>query len=205
MRDMVDNQIISRGIRDPLVLQAMRDVNRSLFVPESEREYSFEDSPLPIGYGQTISQPYIVAYMTEMLKLESNFRVLEIGTGSGYQSAILSRIVSQVYSIERISELAIKAQTLLKINNFDNIHVREADGSKGWEEKAPFDAIIATAAAPIIPKPLIDQLKDPGRMIIPIGPDSGIQYLYSITKENKKLFQKRLIAVRFVPFLSENF
>ncbi|MBI9099077.1 MAG: protein-L-isoaspartate(D-aspartate) O-methyltransferase [Spirochaetaceae bacterium] len=205
MRDMVNSQIIRRGIRDPLVLKAMSEVDRSLFVRDSEKSYSFDDSPLPIGYGQTISQPYIVAYMTEQLNLHKEMTVLEIGTGSGYQSAILSKIVSQVYSIERIEELAHRAQSTLNISGFNNVTIKIGDGYTGWKEKAPFNAIIATAAAPVVPEPLINQLRDPGSMIIPIGSEYGIQYLVKIIKEKKKISEKRLIPVRFVPFVSQSF
>ena len=205
MRDMVNSQIIRRGIRDPLVLKAMSEVDRSLFVRDSEKSYSFDDSPLPIGFGQTISQPYIVAYMTEQLNLHEEMTVLEIGTGSGYQSAILSKIVSQVYSIERIEELAQRAQSTLNISGFNNVTIKIGDGYTGWKEKAPFNAIIATAAAPVVPEPLIDQLRDPGSMIIPIGSEYEIQYLVKIIKKEKKISMKRLIPVRFVPFVSQSF
>lgn len=205
MKDMVDSQIIRRGIKDPLVIKAMLEVDRSLFVPQAEKAYAFQDSPLPIGCGQTISQPYIVAYMTEQLNLNDTMKVLEIGTGSGYQTAILSVIASEIYSIETIDELAVRAETTLRINGFSNIHIKNGDGYSGWQEKAPFDRIIATAAAVSIPEPLIDQLNDPGLMIIPIGPLYGPQYLTLITKNNRKIYAERILAVRFVPFVSDHF
>ncbi len=202
---MVDSQLVSRGIKNPQVLQAMRDINRSLFVPEPEKAFSFDDTPLSIGWGQTISQPYIVAYMTEKLQLKSTHRVLEIGTGSGYQAAVLSELVSQVFSIEKIPELASKARINLNANNFENITIKEDDGYSGWEKHAPFDAIIVTAAAPFVPEPLMNQLNEGGRMIIPLGPERGTQYLVQICRNNKTYIRQRLIPVRFVPFLSRNF
>ncbi|MDA3810369.1 MAG: protein-L-isoaspartate(D-aspartate) O-methyltransferase [Spirochaetaceae bacterium] len=202
MDQMVETQIIRRGIRDLSVINAMRIVDRSHFVLESEKEYSFNDTPLPIGHGQTISQPYIVAYMTEQLKLDKNKRVLEIGTGSGYQTAILAEIVEQVYSIERIEELADQASICLNMEGYNNISIKNSDGYNGWKEYSPFDSIIVTAAATDIPSPLIEQLHDAGKMIIPIGPQYGLQYLILLEKSNQKIRKHKLIPVQFVPFLS---
>jgi protein-L-isoaspartate(D-aspartate) O-methyltransferase len=203
MIDMVESQIIRRGIVDPMVINAMKTVDRSLFVRESDKSYAYEDSPLPIGHGQTISQPYIVAYMTELLKLKKEHRVLEIGTGSGYQSAILASIAQEVYSVETINALYLKAEGILKESGFNNIHLKNDDGYYGWREKQPFDAIIVTAAAPEIPEPLILQLADPGRLVIPVGPVNETQYLTLIEKVRKTVSQYTLIPVRFVPFISE--
>lgn len=206
MDRMVEQQLIPRGITNPAVLDAMRIVNRSLFVRDSEKNSAYDDTPLPIGFGQTISQPYIVAYMTEQLHLTNNSKVLEIGTGSGYQTAILATIVNDVYSVETIEELATKANSLLNMNGYTNIRIKQGDGYEGWNEFSPFDFIIVTAAAPVIPKPLIKQLNDPGRMIIPVGPEYGTQYLILLEKKKGSITEKRLIPVRFVPFISkENF
>ena len=204
MKDMVDTQIINRGISTPAVIQAMRTVDRSLFVRDTEKDSSFDDTPLPIGFGQTISQPYIVAYMTEKLQLSKSNTVLEIGTGSGYQTAILASMAEMVYSVERIEELSNRAGTTLQMNNFLNTRVMTGDGYYGWKDKSTFDAIIVTAAAPSIPEPLINQLKDPGRLIIPVGPQYGTQYLTLIIKNESVVEKERLIPVRFVPFISNS-
>ena len=197
---MVSDQIEDRGIHDQQVLRAMREVERHWFVPENNRSNSYEDRPLGIGYGQTISQPYIVAYMTEMLKLQPNYRVLEIGTGSGYQAAVLAKIVREVYTIEIVTQLGDSAAARLKRLGYKNISVKNADGYHGWTENAPFDAIMVTAAAEFIPPPLIQQLKDGGRMIIPIGSPYLTQWLMLVEKKNGKMTTKRLIPVSFVPF-----
>ena len=197
---MVSDQIEDRGIHDQQVLRAMREVERHWFVPENNRSNSYEDRPLGIGYGQTISQPYIVAYMTEMLKLQPNYRVLEIGTGSGYQAAVLAKIVREVYTIEIVTQLGDSAVARLKRLGYKNISVKNADGYHGWTENAPFDAIMVTAAAEFIPPPLIQQLKDGGRMIIPIGSPYLTQWLMLVEKKNGKMTTKRLIPVSFVPF-----
>lgn len=203
--DMVDDQIISRGVRDKRVIQAMRDVPREIFVPKKERAFSYGDHPLPIGYGQTISQPYIVAYMTEELNIKNNDRVLEIGTGSGYQTAILAMLAYKVYSVERVKELTHYAENNLKSINIDNIEIKSDDGYYGWKSQAPFNKIIVTAAAPLIPSPLVEQLSnDGGKMIIPIGEEFSVQYLTLIIKKDEDLTLKRLIPVRFVPFISKN-
>ena len=166
---MVDRQIEHRGIENPRVLQALRDVKRHLFVPPEEITEAYEDHPLPIGHGQTISQPYIVALMTESIDPQKTDRVLEIGTGSGYQAAVLSKLVKEVYSIEIVEALGREAQKRLKDLGYDNVTVRVGDGYKGWPEKAPFDAIVVTAAPPEIPQALIDQLAEGGRMVVPVG------------------------------------
>jgi len=199
---MVREQIQRRGVEDRRVLEAMRKVPRHLFVPEGERHLAYHDSPLPIGYGQTISQPYIVAYMTEALHLQAQDKVLEIGTGSGYQAAILAQIVGQVYSIEIIEELASQARTTLRSMKFDNIMIRHGDGYQGWPEQAPFDAIIITAAPPQVPQELLNQLKVGGRMVVPIG--SFSQELYRFTKTVQGIKRENLLPVRFVPMVKED-
>jgi protein-L-isoaspartate(D-aspartate) O-methyltransferase len=194
---MVQYQIRARGIDDPLVLKAMRTVERHRFIPADLERLAYNDEPLPIGEGQTISQPYIVAYMTEALKLNGNEKVLEIGTGSGYQAAVLAEIVDRVYTIEIVESLGIQARGRLQKMGYKNIQCRIGDGYIGWPEEAPFDAVIVTAAPPEIPQPLIDQLKDGGRMIAPVG--SWYQELIRITKKGNNIRKERLIPVRFVP------
>lgn len=201
MKNMVVEQIISRGVIDKRVLRAMESVPRHLFVPEEEKIYAYEDTPLPIGYGQTISQPYIVAYMTEALALEAGMKVLEIGTGSGYQAAILSQIVQEVYSVERIPELAETAVKHLS-ENYKNVFIHQGDGYDGWQEHAPYNAIIITAALPCIPEPLLKQLDKKGRMIVPIGESGEIQFLMLVTFNGKEWISEKLLPVRFVPFIS---
>lgn len=199
---MVKEQIMARGVKDKEVLKAMESVPRHLFVPEGYREYSYYDQPLPIGSGQTISQPYIVALMTEMLDVGKDDVVLEIGTGSGYQAAILSEIVKEVYTIELIEELGLRAKERLKYLKYNNVHVKIADGSLGWPDKAPFDAIIVTAAAGKIPDPLIKQLKPGGRMVIPVDNSFLGQDLLIVEKdENGKVSIEKTIPVRFVPLI----
>lgn len=203
-KTMVESQIIARGITDKRVINAMLKVPRHIFVPEEYKDEAYNDYPLPIGYGQTISQPYIVALMTEALKLKENDKVLEIGTGSGYQTAILAEIVKYVYSIEIIKELAIRAKKTLDILGYKNIHIKIGNGYNGWPEKAPFDAIIVTCAPKSIPKPLIDQLKDGGRMVIPVGSRYGIQRLMRVKKINGRIHKETLTFVRFVPMIRGN-
>jgi protein-L-isoaspartate(D-aspartate) O-methyltransferase len=199
---MVETQIVARGVRDPRVLAAMREVPRHLFVDAAHRDQAYEDHPLPIAGNQTISQPYIVAVMTELLDLQPRDRVLEIGTGSGYQSAVLSRLASEVYSIEIVPELARAAGDRLKQLNFANVKVREGDGYRGWPEHAPFDGIIVTAAPPRIPEPLLDQLAPGGRMVIPVG--DFFQELKVFSKDgNGKITEKDILPVRFVPMTGE--
>ncbi len=200
---MVDEQIAARGIIDKQVLAAMRKVERHLFVPLDLARFSYGDHPLQIGYGQTISQPYIVAFMTEVLNLENTSKVLEIGTGSGYQAAILAELCDSVFSIEIVPELGSKATKLLNILGYTNIKVKIGDGYEGWKEYSPFDAIIVTCAPTHIPKALEDQLAEGGRMIIPVG-KRGVQELILLRKENGKLDKKSVIPVRFVPMVDEN-
>lgn len=199
-KHMVDTQLKARDISNLATLEAMGKVPRHLFVPEKMRIYAYSDGPLSIGEGQTISQPYIVAFMTQALKLRPSSRVLEIGTGSGYHAAILAEIADSVYTIEIVEKLGLKAKKLLKSLDYPNITVRVGDGYHGWKEKAPFDAIIVTAGAESIPQPLIDQLKDGGRMIIPVGPHRGVRQLVLLQKKGEKVKKKNLMAVRFVPF-----
>jgi len=198
--NMVIKQIELRGIKDKNTLNAMRTVGRHLFVPVKYRNRAYEDRPLPIGFGQTISQPYIVAYMTELLNVGSGDTVLEIGTGSGYQAAVLGEIVSQVYTIEIIEELGLSAKERLNDLKYDRVEVKLGDGYYGWKEHGPFDGIIVTAASEYIPPPLIDQLKDGGRMIIPIGSPFSVQTLMLITKKGDEIITNNLMLVRFVPF-----
>jgi len=196
--EMVNHQIARRGVRSPQVLDAMRIVPRHMFVPSELRSSSYEDYPLPIGYKQTISQPYIVAAMTEALELKPDDKVLEIGTGSGYQAAVLSRIITNVYSIEIIPELAAGAKETVDRLGYSNIQIKCGNGYLGWKEFAPYDAIIVTCAPNKIPKPLIDQLADGGRIVIPVGARFG-QELVKVTKQQGKLVTERLMSVMFVP------
>lgn len=197
---MVSAQIEARGVTDPATLKAMRTVPRHQFVPSGEVSRAYQDSPLPIGYGQTISQPYIVAYMTEVIQPKKNFKVLEIGTGSGYQAAVLAEIVDKVFTIEIVKELGEQAAKRLKKLGYDNVQVKIADGYHGWPEHGPFDAIVVTAAAEFIPPPLIEQLAEGGKMVIPIGSPFMVQTLMLVEKKNGKVKTKSLFPVRFVPF-----
>ncbi len=198
---MVTTQIVARGIKDPRVIEAMRKVPRHLFVPEKIRGRAYDDRPLPIGEGQTISQPYIVAFMTEALSLSSGDKALEIGTGSGYQAAILAEIVKEVYTIEIRPRLGETARERLKEMGYSNIFVEIGDGYKGWPEKAPFNAVIVTCAPERIPRPLIDQLTEGGRMIIPVGEKRGIQKLVLLKKEKGIIIKKAVMNVLFVPMI----
>ena len=197
---MIADDIKARGVKDKATLKALQEVPRHLFVPQEIQSQAYRDRPLPIGYGQTISQPYIVAYMTEAIKPEADFKVLEIGTGSGYQADILSRIVDSVYTIEIIDELHKRSGKQLKELGYNNVITKSDDGYFGWESKGPFDAIVVTAAAEFVPPPLIDQLKDGGRMIIPVGTPFSTQQLLMVTKKGGKTKSKNLMFVRFVPF-----
>lgn len=197
---MVKTQLQARGIKDPLTLYSITNVPRHEFVPKNFVEHAYRDGALPIGSGQTISQPYIVAFMTETLKLKSTDRVLEIGTGSGYQAAVLGKIVDSVYTIEIIKDLAMSAKSRLKNLGYHNVVVKWGDGYHGWPEKAPFDAIMVTAGAEAIPQPLLDQLKDGGHMVIPVGPSDNVTYLVSVLKKKDRIITKELFPVRFVPF-----
>ena len=198
---MVKMQLSSRGIRDKLVLEAMHQVSRHLFIPESHRREAYADHPVPIGFRQTISQPYIVAFMTEALELRPEDRVREIGTGSGYQAAILGELAREVFTIEIIPQLGERSKELLARLGYKNIQVRTGDGYKGWPEEAPFDAIIVTAAPPQVPQPLLDQLKVGGRMIIPVGEFN--QGLILITRTVKGYERRNVLPVRFVPMTGE--
>ena len=197
---MVLTQIEKRGITDKATLKAMRSVKRHLFVPENYAKHAYDDRPLPIGYGQTISQPYIVGYMTAVLHPEQDHRILEIGTGSGYQAAVLAEIVETVYTIEIIPELGNAAIERLAKRACTNVEVRIADGYFGWKEHAPFDAIIVTAATEYIPPPLLRQLKDGGKMVIPVGSPFLTQMLLLVEKDGDKITTTSLMPVRFVPF-----
>ncbi|MFU8859841.1 MAG: protein-L-isoaspartate(D-aspartate) O-methyltransferase [Cyclonatronaceae bacterium] len=197
---MVDRQIANRGISHEATLDAMRTVKRHLFVPRQRVSQAYEDTPLPIGYGQTISQPYIVALMTEMVKPQPGMRVLEIGTGSGYQAAVLAEIVDTVYTIEIVEPLGVTAAGALEENGYNNVLVKLADGYHGWEEYAPFDAIVVTAAAEHIPPPLIEQLASGGRMIIPVGSPYFTQNLMLVEKVGDTIRTRNILPVRFVPF-----
>ncbi|MCH8328964.1 MAG: protein-L-isoaspartate(D-aspartate) O-methyltransferase [Nanoarchaeota archaeon] len=201
--NMVEQQLKSRDINDEKVLDVMNKVERHKFVPPSLVSNAYNDNPLPIGYGQTISQPYIVALMTQTLAVNENARVLEIGTGSGYQAAVLSGLVKEVYTIEIINELAKNAETRLNALGYKNVKVKNADGYFGWEENAPYDAIIVTAAANHIPPPLLQQLKDNGKLIIPLGSTLTFQTLTLVTKKGNDLETEFITGVRFVPLTGE--
>jgi protein-L-isoaspartate(D-aspartate) O-methyltransferase len=198
-RRMVETQIEARGVREPRVLRAMENVPRHLFVPEGLRGRAYGDEPLPIGEGQTISQPYIVAYMTEALRLRGGEKVLEVGTGSGYQTAVLAGLAAEVYTIELIESLSLKAREALDRLGYGNIWFRVGDGSLGWPPAAPFGAIIVTAAAAKVPAALEDQLGMEGTMIVPVGTD--LQELMLVRREKKGLRRERLLPVRFVPLV----
>jgi protein-L-isoaspartate(D-aspartate) O-methyltransferase len=201
--EMVARQIEARGVKDTRVLEAMRRVPRHLFVPDKERPYAYDDSPLPIGEGQTISQPYIVAYMTEALDLKRTDKVLEIGTGSGYQAAVLAEIVERVYSIEIVPSLAERAKRTLASLGYGSVEVRQGDGYKGWPEQAPFDAIIVTCAPNEVPEELKAQLAEGGRMIIPVGRAGSVQTLVKAVKRHGVLQLSEEMAVRFVPMVRQ--
>src|SRR5215467_9892391 len=199
---MVDQQLKGRGIKDERVLAAMSKVPREDFVPVDARADAYEDGPLPIGYDQTISQPYIVAFMTEQLRPRQSDRVLEIGSGSGYQAAVLAELVADVYTIDIIEPLVKTAEATLQRLGYKNVHIKVGDGYKGWPEEAPFDAVIATCAPEKVPQPLVDQLKDRGRMVIPVG-ERFAQQLYLLEKKNGQLKESTTLPVRFVPMLRE--
>lgn len=199
---MVRQQIEARGVRDPRVLEAMRTVRREQFVPEPVRTYSTSDTPLPIGFDQTISQPYIVAYMTELLELEPDHRVLEIGTGSGYQTAVLATLCDHVYSIEIVPELAERSAKILQELDYRNVSVRLGDGYLGWPEHAPYDRIIVTAAPPELPQALVDQLATQGRLVAPVGRNPDAQKIVLVTKDARgSVRRQNQLPVRFVPMV----
>jgi protein-L-isoaspartate(D-aspartate) O-methyltransferase len=199
--EMVGRTIRGRGVKDPLVLQAMETVPRHRFVLPEYLGQAYDDHPLPIGFGQTISQPYIVALMTELMQLQPDSKVLEVGTGSGYQAAVLAELMEDVYSIEIIPELAQRATETLNSLGYDNVRTRRDDGYYGWPEEAPFDAIIVTAAPDHVPQPLVQQLADGGRLIVPIGPQGGFQSLWQITRQGEALDAVNIAPVRFVPLV----
>jgi protein-L-isoaspartate(D-aspartate) O-methyltransferase len=201
-QQMVQEQLITRGIHDERVLAALAKVPREEFVPLESRAASYEDGPLPIGYAQTISQPYIVAFMTEQLRPKPSDRVLEVGTGCGYQAAVMAELVAEVYSVEIVEPLAKNAEATLQRLGYKNVHVKVGDGYRGWADAAPFDTIIVTCAPDKVPQPLVDQLKDGGRMVIPVG-DRFAQELYLIEKKNGQLKQSVTLPVRFVPMAGE--
>ncbi len=198
--DMVRTQIQSMRITHQPTLQAMRNTPRHLFVPDEYKDRAYDDGPLPIGYGQTISQPYIVAFMTQIIQPKPTDKVLEIGTGSGYQAAILASIVKEVYTIEIVPQLGNQAKKRLADLGYSNVSVRVGDGFYGWKEHGPFDAIVVTAAAEYIPPPLIAQLKEGGKMIIPVGSPFSVQYLVLVKKKGGKITTRTLLPVSFVPF-----
>jgi len=198
---MVEEQLKIRGITSAAVLEAMKNVPRHLFMPENLHRYAYDDSPLPIGLNQTISQPYIVAFMTEQLEPVPGMKILEIGTGSGYQTAVLAYLGCEVYSVEVLEELAAGAQKMLTALNYDNVKTKHGNGYSGWAEEAPFDAIIVTAAPAAIPEKLIEQLKDVGKMIIPVGKTYSVQSLKIILKKDGRITEKELLPVRFVPMV----
>lgn len=201
-KSMVLHQIQNRGIQDDRVLKAMEKVGRHEFVPQSHRAQSYADRPLPIGFGQTISQPYIVALMTELLEVNEASRVLEVGTGSGYQAAVLAEIVDQVYTIEIVKPLYERSRNLLESLGYDNIHLLHGDGYFGWPDPGPYDAIIVTCASDFIPPLLLDQLKPGGRMCIPVGPPFKVQHLVLVQKEaSGRILTKIITSVRFVPLV----
>jgi protein-L-isoaspartate(D-aspartate) O-methyltransferase len=200
---MVESQLALRGIKDKRVLNAMRQVPRHLFVPTDTRGLAYCDGPLPIGHGQTISQPYIVALMTELLELTGQEKVLELGTGSGYQAAILSRLVRRVYSMERHAALAEQAKKVLARLGYDNVVIGVGDGTLGWPEHSPYEAIIVTAAAPDIPQPLTEQLADGGRLVAPVG-SRWSQVLVKVKRQGETLVRKHLTAVAFVPLVGKH-
>lgn len=199
---MIERQIVGRGITNQRVLRVMGNVPRHELVPAGHRADAYADMPLPIGFGQTISQPYIVAFMTEHLDPKPTDRVLEIGTGSGYQAAVLAGLVREIYTVEIVKHLAERAKTDLQRLGYTNVHVRAGDGYKGWPGAAPFDAVIVTCAPDAVPEPLVDQLKEGGRMIIPVG--SGFdQELYLLEKKSGKVEKRAVLPVRFVPMTRE--
>ena len=203
-KEMVERQVISRGVRAPRVLEAMRMVPREAFLRQSLREFAYDDAPLPIEANQTISQPYIVAFMIEALNLKGGEAILEIGTGSGYAAAVLSRIAAHVYSVERIAQLAEKAATTLSDLHYDNVLVRHGDGTLGWPEYAPYDAIVVAAGGPAVPEALKRQLRIGGRLVIPVGKDQRIQELVRVTRLSEEKYKTAHIAdVRFVPLIGK--
>ncbi|MFW5890551.1 MAG: protein-L-isoaspartate(D-aspartate) O-methyltransferase [Marinilabiliaceae bacterium] len=199
--EMVQSQVRARGVKDGKVLEAMRTVPRHLFVPEKMASLAYSDRPLAIGHEQTISQPFIVAFMTEALDFDTGDKVLEIGSGSGYQAAVLAEMGAEVWTIEIVPELAEMAENNLKEAGYENVHVKRGDGYKGWPEEAPFDAVIITAAPESIPDALVEQLREGGNMVLPVGAVNSVQTLKKVKKKDGKLNQETLIPVRFVPMV----
>lgn len=200
---MVRHQVAARGVRDPRVLAALREVERHRFVPSRLRQAAYDDRPLPIGHDQTISQPYIVALMTELAAVRPGARVLEVGTGSGYQAAVLSVLAGEVYTIEIVAPLAEEARRRLAALGYANVTVRAGDGYRGWPERAPFDAILITAAPPELPEPLLRQLAPGGRLVAPVGPEGGVQQLVVVERTPAGLTRRGVVPVRFVPMTGE--
>jgi protein-L-isoaspartate(D-aspartate) O-methyltransferase len=201
-KEMVDRQLVARGIQDPDVLRAMSEVPREAFVPEHLQHLAYADSPLPIGEEQTISQPYVVALMTEAMEVSDEDRVLEIGTGSGYAAAVLGRIASEVYTVERHASLARTARRRFEELGYDNVHVRHGDGTLGWADHAPYNGIVVTAGGPQVPQPLLEQLATGGRLVIPVGPSHYSQELVRIRRTSETGYHREnLGAVRFVPLV----
>lgn len=201
---MVKRQIAGRGVHSPQVLDAMRKVPRERFLPKGQGVFAYDDSPLPIGEGQTISQPYVVAYMAEGLALEGGEKVLEIGTGSGYAAAVLAEIAAEVFTIERIEGLATMARRVLEELGYDNVHVRHGDGTLGWPEEAPFDGIVVAAGGPDVPETLKHQLRIGGRLVIPVGKSKAYQEIVRVTRVGEDEYQTEdLLPVRFVPLVGE--
>ena len=199
---MIREQIASRGIKNPEVLRVMGEIPRHLFVPASVREQAYEDRPVPIGHGQTISQPFIVGFMTELLDVQGRHRILEIGTGSGYQAAILSKLAREIFTMEIVPELAQSAEVLFRRLGYKNIFVRSGNGYLGWPEASPFDRIIVTAAPPEIPQVLIDQLKPGGRLLAPVGISPANQQIVMVEKtKDGKVVERAVLPVRFVPMV----
>ncbi len=200
---MVEDQIAARGVKDRRVLEAMKNVPRHLFVPENYVDHAYDDTPLPIGFGQTISQPYIVAVMSELLEVEPGDRVLEIGTGSGYQAAVLAEMGMEVYTVEIIPELAQQAKERLRRLGYTQVHCLQADGYYGWADHAPYEAIIVTAAPDHVPQPLLQQLADGGRLVIPVGPQGSFQTLWKFVKQGEEVKAYEIMGVLFVPLVHE--
>ena len=203
-KHMVDTQVRPRGVSDPMVLSAGENVKRELFVPSDYQRFAYSDCPLPLSLGQTISQPYMVAAMTELLRLTPQSKVLEIGTGSGYQTAILAEIAAEVYTVEILEALGTTARERLEQQGYTNIYYRIGDGYHGWPECGPYDGIIVTAAPTQLPDPLALQLKQGGHMVIPLGPQHGIQGLYVYQKQDDQLVEKHVMDVRFVPLTGQH-
>lgn len=202
--EMVESQIRSRGINNKKILEAVAGVERHIFVPETLRKESYEDRPLPVGFGQTISQPYMVALMADCLKLKGDEKILEIGTGSGYQAAVISRLAKEVFTIEIVEELGQRAERILTQAGYDNIHVKLGDGFDGWEENSPYDGIIITCAVNRIPQPLVEQLREGARLVLPIGESLAVQRLKVLTKHGNQIEEEYILDCVFVPMTGKH-